>query len=83
MDEKATVVPTQWSQLSTPFFQSGERLVVARNGSFDHRLDSSQVHIRTMFEDVDHGSEMQMSTFLLNFHEAVLLEKRAPEELCV
>ena len=27
-DEKACVVPTQWSQLSTPFLQSGERLIV-------------------------------------------------------
>ena len=81
MDEKATVVPTQWSQLSTPFFQSGDRLVVAVNGSFYHGLDHSQVHMRTMFEDIEHGSEMQMSTFLLNFHEAVLLERRVPEEL--
>ena len=81
MDEKATVVPTQWSQLSTPFFQSGERLIVAMNGSFFHGLGRMQVHIRTMFEDTQHGSEMQMSTFLLNFHEAVLLEKQVPEEL--
>ena len=81
MDEKATVVPTQWSQLSTPFFQSGERLVVAINGSFYHGPDHMQVHVRTMFDDVDHGSEMQMSTFLLNLHETVLLEKRVPEEL--
>jgi len=83
MDEKATVVPTQWSQLSTPFFQKGERLVVAMNGSFYHGLERSQVHLRTMFEDIAHGSEMQMSTFLLNFHEAVLLEKRVPEELYI
>ena len=34
-----------------------------------------------MFADGEHGSEMQMSTFLLNFHEAALLEKRLPEEL--
>ena len=34
MDEKACVVPTQWSQLKTPFFQSGERLIVGINGSF-------------------------------------------------
>ena len=37
--------------------------------------------MRTMFEDTDHGSEMQMSTLLMNFHEAVLLENRIPEEL--
>ena len=80
-DEKACVVPTQWSQLSTPFFQSGERLIVGINGSFYHGLEHSQVHMRTIFEDIEHGSEMQMSTFLLNFHEAVLLEKRVPEEL--
>ena len=81
MDEKATVVATQWSQLSTPFFQSGERLIVAINGSFYHGLKHSQVHMRTMFEDTEHGSEMQMSTFLMNFHEAALLENRLPEEL--
>jgi len=80
-DEKACVVPTQWSQLSTPFFQSGERLIVGINGSFYHGLEHSQVHMRTIFEDIEHGSEMQMSTFLLNFHEAVLLERRLPEEL--
>ena len=51
------------------------------NGSFYHGLEHWQVHIRTMFEDTKHGSEMQMSTFLLNFHEAVLIEKRVPEEL--
>ena len=51
MDEKATVVPTVWSQLSTPFFQSGERLIVAINGSFYHGLEHSQVHMHTMFED--------------------------------
>ena len=34
-----------------------------------------------MFDDCEHGSEMQMSTFLLNFHEAVVLEQRIPEEL--
>ena len=71
MDEKATVVPTVWSQLRTPTFQSGSRLVVAMNGSFYHGLGRMQVHIRTMFEDIRHGSEMQMSTFLLDFHEAV------------
>ena len=46
-----------------------------------HGVEHSQVHIRTMFEDIEHGSEMQMSTFLFNFHESVLLEKRVPEEL--
>ena len=81
MDEKATVVVTEWSQLTTPFFQSGERLIVAMNGSMYHGMMHSQVHTRTMFEDIEHGSEMQMSTFLLNFHEAVMLEKRIPEEL--
>ena len=81
MDEKATVVPTVWSQLRTPFFQSGSRLVVAMNGSFYYGLSQSQVHIRTMFDDISHGSEMQMSTFLLNLHEAALLEGRLPEEL--
>ena len=53
------------------------------NGSFYHCLEHSQVHLRTVFEDIEHGSEMQMSTFLLNFHEAMLLllKKRVPEEL--
>ena len=63
MDEKATVVPTQWSQLKTQFFQSGERLIVAMDGSMYHGFASSKVHIRTMFEDIEHGSEMQLSTF--------------------
>ena len=81
MDEKACVVPTQWSQLRTAFFQGGERLIVGINGSFFYGLEHFQVHMRTMFDDCEHGSEMQMSTFLLNLHEAVLLEKRVPEEL--
>ena len=81
MDENAFAVATQWSQLQTPFFQSGDRLVVGMNGSFYHGLEHCQVHIRTMFEDFQHGSEIQMSTFLLNFHGAVLIEKRVPEEL--
>ena len=28
-----------------------------------------QYHIRTVFEDCEHGSEMQISTILLNLHE--------------
>ena len=34
------------------------------------------------FEDIEHGSELQMSrTFMLNLHEAILLEKRVADEL--
>ena len=29
----------------------------------------TQNHIRTVFEDCEHGSEMQISTILLNLHE--------------
>ena len=50
-------------------------------GSFVHGLEHMQVHMRTMFEDISRGSEMQMSTFLLIFHKAALIEKRVPEEL--
>ena len=28
-----------------------------------------QNHIRTVFEDCEHGSEMQISTILLNLHQ--------------
>ena len=63
MDENAIAVPTQWSQLRTPFFQGGDRLDVAMNGSFVHGCENMHVHIRTMFQDIKHGNEMQMGTF--------------------
>ena len=36
-----------------------------------------------MFEDIEHGSDMQMSTLTLNLFEAVALDRNMPEELLI
>ena len=36
-----------------------------------------------MFEDIEHGSDMQMSTLTMNFVEAVARDGNMPEELVI
>ena len=40
-------------------------------------------HGRTIFEDCEHGSEMQFSHILLNLHMAVRTEGHLPEEWAI
>ena len=83
IDMHAIVSPTVWSQLRSSFFKGGARLLAAVNGSMWSGTTRTQYHIRTLFEDTPHGSEMQISTILLNLLDAAERENRLPEEFVV
>ena len=78
-DQSKTKLPTVWSQLATSFFKEGDRIVTGIIGSMWHGLLGMTHHVRTVFEDCSHGSEMQCSHILLNLHEAVVAEGHLPE----
>ena len=83
MDMHAVNFPTLWGQLASPLFKQGTRILAAINGSSWHGPRETQWHIRTMFEDIEHGSDMQMSTLTMNFVEAVARDGNMPEELVI
>ena len=58
-DQKKTVLPTVWSQLHTHFLKEGARVVCGIIGSMWHGTMNITHHVRTIFEDCEHGSEMQ------------------------
>jgi hypothetical protein len=63
------VVPCVWSQLATPLFKEVDRrLVTGLNGSMWFGTTQTTHHLRTVFDDCQHGAEMQSSTFLWNLH---------------
>ena len=81
MDQNAAKLPTEWRLIRSAFFKEGDRLQVSLNGAwFFGPLKSSGVLIRTMYEDFQHGANMQASTFLMNFHNRVMQEGTVPEE---
>ena len=80
MDQKKTVCPTIWSQLSTKLFQDLEkRLITGLIGSMWFGTRCTTHHVRTVFNDCSHGSEMQCSTILLNLHEVATREGHLPK----
>ena len=84
MDQSKTVCPAIWSQLATKMFQDQEkRLITGLIGSmwFGTRLNAH--HVRTVFNDCGHGSEMQCSAILQNLHEVAMGEGHLPEEFNV
>ena len=84
MDMHAINLPTIWNQLATPFFKGGARILCAVNGShWAGPRHSAEWHIRTLFEDISHGSEMQMSTITLNLHSIADREGHLPDEFVV
>lgn len=84
MDMHAINLPTIWNQLATPFFKQGARILCAVNGShWAGPLRSPEWHIRTLFEDIPHGSEMQLSTIFLNLGSIADREGYLPEEFVV
>ena len=83
MDMHVVKFPTIWSQLSSPLFKEGERVLAAINGTAWSGPSQIQWHVRTMFQDIEHGSDMQMSTLLMNLFETIALERRMPEELLI
>ena len=78
-DQKKTTLPTVWSQLHTHFFKEGARMVCGIIGSMWHGTMNIAHHVRTIFEDCEHGSEMQFSHILLNLHMAARTEGHLPE----
>ena len=84
MDMHAINFATIWNQLSTAFFKQGARILCAVNGShWAGPLRSPEWHIRTLFEDISHGSEMQLSTIMLNLASVADLEGYLPDEFVV
>ena len=83
MDQNAAIVPTIWSQLASTLFKEGERVQVSLQGMIAYGTQHTRYHIRTVFEDCKHGSEMQLSTITQNFHEIALKENHLPEELVI
>ena len=81
MDQNAAIVPTVWSQLASSLFKEGDRVQVSLQGMMAYGVGHTRHHLRTVFEDCAHGSEIQLSTILLNFHEVALREGHVPEEL--
>ena len=82
MDQQKTVCPTIWSQLATKMFADKEkRLVAGLVGSMWFGTRRVMNHVRTVFNDCGHGSEMQSSVILQNLHEVAMHEGHLPEEL--
>ena len=81
MDQAKTVCPAIWSQLATKLFQDQEkRLVTGLIGSMWFGTRHTAHHVRTVFNDCSHGSEMQISAILQNLHEVAMGEGHLPEE---
>ena len=84
MDQSKTVCPTIWSQLATKTFQAQEkRLIAGLIGSMWFGTSHTAHHVRTVFKDCEHGSEMQCSAILQNLHEVAMREGHLPEEFNV
>ena len=82
MDQKKTVCPTIWSQLATKLFQDQDkRLITGLIGSMWFGTRNTTHHVRTVFNDCMHGSEMQCSTILQNLHEVAMREGHLPSAL--
>jgi hypothetical protein len=75
MDQRKTVVPCVWSQLATPLFKEvDKRLVTGLNGSMWFGTTQTTHHRRAVFDDCQHGAEMQSNTFLWNLHRVATEE---------
>ena len=80
MDQRKTVVPSIWSQLGTPLFKEVDRrLVTGLIGTMWFGTTQTSHHVRTVFDDCQHGAEMQSSTLLLNLHQVAMEEGHLPK----
>ena len=79
MDQTTTILPQVWSLSASPLMKLGARLVAGVIGSMWHGPRQTQFHARTVFEDCQHGSNMQISAALLNLHEVARREGHLPE----
>ena len=81
MDQTATIMPTIWSQLSSPLFKLGSRLVCGVVGSEWAGPSHTQMLLRSVFQDVSGGSETQCSIVLTNLLHVARREGRLPLEV--
>ena len=83
MDQQRTILPAVWAQRRAPIMKLGERLVTGVIGSWWDGVQHTQMLLRTVFEDCEHGSETQCSTVLMNLHRVATRERHLPEEFTV
>lgn len=84
MDQNKTIVPTVWSQLSTPLFKDPDRRIIAGViGSMWYGTKKTTHLLRTVFQDCSHGAETQSSTILQNLHNVALEEGHLPNTLVI
>ena len=78
------MVPTIWSELATPLVKDPERrCITGLIGSMWFGIAHITHHVRTVFKDCQHGSEMQSSTILQNLHKVAMGEGHLPEKLFI
>ena len=81
MDQTKSVLPTVWSQLSTPMFKDLEkRVITGLIGSMYFGTTQTTHHLRSCFKDQVMGAEMQSSTILQNLHSVAMAEGHLPEQ---
>ena len=84
MDQNKTICPTIWSQLATKLFQDHEkRLITGLIGSMWFGTRRFRQHVRTTWNDCEHGSEMQSSAILENLCDAASEEGHLPESFTI
>ena len=84
MDQNALWLPLIWALINTAFFRDDSRVQIGLIGSWwSGLLRSAPIHVRSIFDDCEHGSEMQFSTLILNFWEKVKAEHHVPEEWAI
>ena len=84
MDQLKTICPSIWSQLATRMFKEHDkRLVTGLIGSMWFGTRAVKHHVRTLFNDCEHGAEMQCSAIVLNLHDVAMCEGHLPEALTI
>ena len=84
MNQNTTVCPCIWSQLATQFFKDlDRRLICGLIGAMWFGPQRTTHHVRTVFLDCKHGSEMQCSCILQNLSEVAGREGHLPETFCI
>ena len=66
-------------RLSSGLFKLGTRLVVGLSGSLWTGTKQLTHHVKTIFEDCQHGANMQRTSILENLHTVARLEGHLPE----
>ena len=83
MDQQKCILPCVWPLLSTPLFKGGDRLVVGIVGGLFRGAVNTEMIVRSVFQDHQHGSNMQASAALLDIHSSAMKEGRLPNKYCM